>query len=101
MGLGRTPPMPLSHRRRLVFNTLLPHALLAPFSLYQLIPLAAEVFHQQLADSSRFIVHHPVGGILECYQAAILAQINAERGHFVAEVGILLPPKDERRYLDS
>ena len=58
------------------------------------------MFNQQLADFFGFIVHHPVGGILEGDQAAILAGIDAEGGHFIADMRILLPPDNEGRYLD-
>ena len=55
---------------------------------------------QQLTDLPGFVVQHPVGGILECDQVAILAQIYAEGSHFVAEMGVLLSPEDERWHPD-
>jgi len=58
------------------------------------------MFNQQLVDFLRFIVHHPVGGIFEYDQTARLTQIHTEGGHFVADMGILLPPEDECRYTD-
>jgi len=59
-----------------------------------------EMFDQQLANFFGFIVQNPVGGIFECDQTIILTQIEADWNHFIADMGVLLPPQDERRHLD-
>ena len=72
---------------------------LVPFT-WQLIPFAAEMFYQQLANFSWLVVHHPVGSVFKGDQMASLAEIDAERGHLVADMGVLLTPENERRRLD-
>ena len=55
---------------------------------------APEVFNEQVTDLFRFVMLHPVSGVLECDQTAMLTEVHAEWGHSITEVWVLLPPYD-------
>jgi hypothetical protein len=50
------------------------------------------MLNKKLTDFIGFIVQNPMGGILESDELTFLAEIDAEGCHFVAEIGVLLPP---------
>ena len=58
------------------------------------------MLHEVIAGCLGLVIQHPMGGIFKGDKMPVLTKINAERRHFIADMGVLLAPQDEGRHLD-